>query len=81
MQTVEWNKGWSFSRLSEMDKAVVVDLPHDAMLAEPRGAHCPSGVNKGTITATSSSSPRRKAGWNRMYSGSLRGSTTTRRSS
>ena len=28
-----------------MDKAVVVDLPHDAMLAEPRGAHCPSGVN------------------------------------
>lgn len=45
MQTVEWNKGWSFSRLSEMDKAVVVDLPHDAMLAEPRGAHCPSGVN------------------------------------
>ena len=45
MQTINWNKDWQFSRLEQPDKAVRVDLPHDAMLAEPRGAHCPSGVN------------------------------------
>lgn len=45
MQAIDWNKGWEFSRLEETDRAVAVELPHDAMLDEPRGAHCPSGVN------------------------------------
>lgn len=44
MQTWNWNDGWQFSRLGE-EKAQPVTLPHDAMLAEPRGEHCASGIN------------------------------------
>lgn len=45
METRNWNDGWQFSRLGEEGQAKPVSLPHDAMLAEPRGAHCASGIN------------------------------------
>lgn len=45
MQTIDWNSDWEFSWLEEPERATTVTLPHDAMLAEPRGAHCASGVN------------------------------------
>lgn len=42
---LDFNKGWFFCK--EGGEPVPVDLPHDAMLTEPRRADCPSGVNGG----------------------------------
>ena len=39
--------GWKVSHCGDEDNAVAVDLPHDAMLAERRGADCAGGENTG----------------------------------
>lgn len=43
--TIDLNKGWFFCR--EGGIPVETDLPHDAMLAEPRDRACRNGVNTG----------------------------------
>lgn len=42
MKYFDLNRGWEFSK--ETGEICIVDLPHDAMLAEKRYAHCRSGV-------------------------------------
>ncbi|MBR0450727.1 MAG: DUF4982 domain-containing protein [Oscillospiraceae bacterium] len=36
MKKIDFNSGWLFCRVGEEDKAKLVNLPHDAMLFEPR---------------------------------------------
>ena len=36
MKKIDFNAGWMFSKKGDEDKAVMVNLPHDAMLLEPR---------------------------------------------
>ena len=43
--TIDLNKGWRFCK--EGGIPVETDLPHDAMLAEPRDRTCRNGVNTG----------------------------------
>lgn len=47
MYRVDLNRAWRVSRLGEEDHAVTVDLPHDAMLAEPRTVESAGGINTG----------------------------------
>ncbi len=46
MTKINLNQGWKYSHLGECDWKAV-DLPHDAMLSEPRGGHVPGGKNVG----------------------------------
>ena len=43
--TIDLNKGWFFCK--EGGIPAEIDLPHDAMLAEPRDRTCRNGVNTG----------------------------------
>lgn len=47
MERVDINANWLFERLGSGQAACRVDLPHDAMLAEPRRADCPGGSDTG----------------------------------
>lgn len=47
MLRTDFNRDWRFSRKNEEDKAVLIHLPHDAMLTEVRSAECKNGVNTG----------------------------------
>lgn len=42
---IDFNNNWSFSK--EGERAVPVNLPHDAMIIEKRDASCRNGVNSG----------------------------------
>ena len=42
MKRLDFSKGWTFYKESSQ-KRETVDLPHDAMQYEPRGAEMPSG--------------------------------------
>ena len=46
MTKTNLNQGWKYSHLGESDWKAI-DLPHDAMLSEPRGGHVPGGKNAG----------------------------------
>lgn len=41
------DSNWSFSRLDEESQKRTVNIPHDAMLAEPRAAEWAGGTNTG----------------------------------
>lgn len=43
---ISFNSGWKYGHLGE-EPRTEVDLPHDAMLRERRGADCPGGKNTG----------------------------------
>ena len=43
--TLDFCKGWTFCK--EGRKPIPVDLPHDAMITEPRDGGCRNGVNSG----------------------------------
>lgn len=47
MRRLDLNRGWQFSRLGEESAAQTIDLPHDAMLGEPRTAESAGGINTG----------------------------------
>ena len=48
MQATDWNQGWHYRHLQEPKEPwKPVELPHDAMLAEPRRADAPSEANSG----------------------------------
>ena len=47
MEKQDFNTGWTFERLGTDTPACRVDLPHDAMLGEPRREDCPGGTNTG----------------------------------
>ena len=47
MEKQDFNTGWTFERLGTDAPACRVDLPHDAMLGEPRREDCPGGTNTG----------------------------------
>jgi len=48
MQATDWNQGWRYRHLQESEEPwKPVELPHDAMLAEPRRADAPSEANSG----------------------------------
>ena len=56
MQCHNFNKDWTFEKADQADRlkafygnsnAVVVTLPHDAMIREKRDKDCPSGAQSG----------------------------------
>lgn len=47
MKRLDLNRDWCFSRLGEEAAARTVNLPHDAMLGEPRTAESAGGINTG----------------------------------
>ena len=48
MKATEWNQGWRYRHFQEEDEPwTSVELPHDAMLREPRRPDAPSGANSG----------------------------------
>ena len=51
MKKIDFNKDWKFCRLGEEETFVSVDLPHDAMISEPRTELSAGGTNTGWYEA------------------------------
>jgi beta-galactosidase len=49
VKKVDFNKNWRVYHLGDENTAQTVELPHDAMLSEPRRAGAPGGENTGWV--------------------------------
>ncbi|GFP77547.1 glycoside hydrolase family 2 TIM barrel-domain containing protein [Clostridium fungisolvens] len=45
MQVIDFNANWNYKHLNVNDEAKIINIPHDAMLSEPRSEANPGGGN------------------------------------
>ena len=51
MEKISLNRGWLCYQAGKREEAFDVDVPHDAMLLDPKSENSPGGVNNGWIDA------------------------------
>ena len=47
MEKLNFNRGWIFYKDGHLETSKTIDLPHDAMISEPRDPECKNGMNTG----------------------------------